>query len=545
MHGDRVGPLTATQLAQGEHFYGRTAHINEILDGPRDCLWLLGTRRIGKTFLLRHVGQLAQNSPEKGYVPAFWKLRDADNPAALSASLHDGLSEARLDLHSTTLQTDVLAAIERARRELRSKERKLLLLCDEAEGLARLRNEHPVLLRKLGRTLQSGEDVRTVLASTLPLWALAEERSDASPFLQAFIPPLYLQALSDEEARCLIWDIAVQSDVRPAVDEAGAERLRECAGGHPYLVRLLCARTTGLGSVDEAIRQTAADSELSARMSSDLQFLPQADQEILRALGGQSTADVGQLRAQLALRASVLKTSLFRLESLGLIRRRGQDRFTIGNAFLPVWMAGTHRQRAGRRAASSAREVVAAPSRIELMASSDPDELFEAVYDPLRNLARRYLGRERREHTLQPTALVHEAYLKLVDQTRVSWKGRTHFFAVGANAMRRILIDHARSHRRAKRGGKWFRVTLSGLQGVPIGPDLDPAQLLALHTALEELARVDERQARVVELRFFAGLSMSEVAEVLGVSKRTADGDWARARAWLERELAGAAGAHP
>jgi RNA polymerase sigma factor (TIGR02999 family) len=104
--------------------------------------------------------------------------------------------------------------------------------------------------------------------------------------------------------------------------------------------------------------------------------------------------------------------------------------------------------------------------------------------------------------------------------------------------MRRILIDHARTRKRAKRGGDWLRVTLTGLAGSPLDGDLDPAQLLALHSALEKLAELDERQARVVELRYFAGLKMSEVADVLGVSKRTADGDWAKARAWLERELA-------
>ena len=167
------------------------------------------------------------------------------------------------------------------------------------------------------------------------------------------------------------------------------------------------------------------------------------------------------------------------------------------------------------------------------------EELFPVVYDELRRIAKGYMSRETPGHTLQPTALVHEAYLKLVDQSRVDWRGRTHFFAVGAKVMRRVLIDHARTRKRAKRGGDWLRVTLTGLAGSPLGGDLDPTQLLALHSALEKLAQLDERQARVVELRYFAGLKMSEVAEVLGVSKRTADGDWAKARIWLEQELAG------
>jgi RNA polymerase sigma factor (TIGR02999 family) len=167
---------------------------------------------------------------------------------------------------------------------------------------------------------------------------------------------------------------------------------------------------------------------------------------------------------------------------------------------------------------------------------SSAEELMPLVYDDLRRRARAYMSRERPGHTLQPTALVHEAYMKLVDQSRVNWRGRTHFFAIGAQAMRRILIDHARGHGREKRGGEWQRVTLSA----PLKSDesgLDLVELLNLDRALEKLAGLDERQAKIVELRFFAGLKMSEVAEVLGVSKRTAEDDWVHARAWLKHEF--------
>jgi RNA polymerase sigma factor (TIGR02999 family) len=158
------------------------------------------------------------------------------------------------------------------------------------------------------------------------------------------------------------------------------------------------------------------------------------------------------------------------------------------------------------------------------------------VYDELRRRAAFYMSRERSGHTLQPTALVHEAYLKLVDQSRVNWRGRTHFFAIGAGAMRRILIDYARGHGREKRGGDWQRVTLSEpLQSKESGLDMD--ELLMLEEALEKLARIDQREAKIVELRFFAGLKVNEVAEVLGVSKRTVEDDWVHARAWLNREL--------
>jgi RNA polymerase sigma factor (TIGR02999 family) len=164
-------------------------------------------------------------------------------------------------------------------------------------------------------------------------------------------------------------------------------------------------------------------------------------------------------------------------------------------------------------------------------------ELMPLVYDELRRLARGFMRRERRDHTLQPTALVHEAYLKLVDQSRVDWRGRTHFRAVGARVMRRILIDHARRHASAKRGGDQQRVTLGDSLVHPADTDLDLVELLSLNEALDRLRSLDEREARVVELRFFGGLTSAEIAEVLGVSSRTVDGDWMHGRAWLKRQL--------
>jgi RNA polymerase sigma factor (TIGR02999 family) len=162
------------------------------------------------------------------------------------------------------------------------------------------------------------------------------------------------------------------------------------------------------------------------------------------------------------------------------------------------------------------------------------DKLLPLVYDEFRALARHYLAQERMNHTLQPTALVHEAYMKLVDQTRVDWQGKSHFFAVAAQAMRRILVDHSLSRQRDKRGGGRARVVLD--EAVALSPQKDE-DVLALDEALERLAALDARQARVVELRFFGGLSVEEVAQALGVSKRTVEGDWTFARAWLSREL--------
>lgn len=165
------------------------------------------------------------------------------------------------------------------------------------------------------------------------------------------------------------------------------------------------------------------------------------------------------------------------------------------------------------------------------------EELFPLVYDELRRLAGVYMTREHPGHTLQPTALVHEAYLRLVDQTRTGFTGRTHFLAVGAQVMRRLLIDHARKRGAVKRGLGWRRVTLGpGSEGSE-AEALGAEDLLGLDAALNKLAELDERQARIVTLRFFGGLTVEEVAEAVGVSKRTVETDWRHARAWLRVEL--------
>ena len=167
------------------------------------------------------------------------------------------------------------------------------------------------------------------------------------------------------------------------------------------------------------------------------------------------------------------------------------------------------------------------------------EKLLPLVYDEMRRIAGRMMSRETPGHTLQPTALVHEAYLKLVDQTRANWKGRTHFLAVGAQVMRRLLINHARDRAAVKRGRSWERVALTTALARP-GRDLvDLDLLVAINCAVEKLAGLDERQAAVVTLRFFGGLEIEETAQVLGVSKRTVDYDWRHARAWLLRELSG------
>ena len=162
------------------------------------------------------------------------------------------------------------------------------------------------------------------------------------------------------------------------------------------------------------------------------------------------------------------------------------------------------------------------------------DGLMPLVYDELHRIASRYLRRERQGHTLQTTALINEAYLRIVDQNRVNWQNRAHFFGVAAQIMRRILIDHARSHLYAKRGGGAQKLTLDEAIATPQERDLD---LVALDDALTTLAEIDPQQSRIIELRFFGGLTIEETAEALSISPATVKRDWNMARAWLYGEI--------
>ena len=163
------------------------------------------------------------------------------------------------------------------------------------------------------------------------------------------------------------------------------------------------------------------------------------------------------------------------------------------------------------------------------------DKLIPIVYDELRRQAANYMRRERPGQSLQTTALVHEAYLRLVDQQAVEWQNRNHFFAIAAHVMRRVLVDHARRHQAVKRGGNDLK--LLPLDDTEAARDVEEIDLVSLDQALERLALLDEQQSRVVELRFFSGLSVEETAEVLNVSARTVKREWRVAKAWLLREL--------
>lgn len=162
------------------------------------------------------------------------------------------------------------------------------------------------------------------------------------------------------------------------------------------------------------------------------------------------------------------------------------------------------------------------------------EDILAQIYDELRSIAGSYLRQERSDHTLQPTALVHEAYSRLVDQTQVPWSDATHFRAITAKVMRQVLIDHARKHNAIKRGGDRVKVTLSDTDGAA---QLNVLDLLELDEAMAKLRELDERKAQVVELLFFGGLTHKEASRVVGVSQKTIEADWYMARAWLGKQL--------
>ena len=164
------------------------------------------------------------------------------------------------------------------------------------------------------------------------------------------------------------------------------------------------------------------------------------------------------------------------------------------------------------------------------------DHMMPLVYEDLKHQALRYMQRESPGHALQPTALVHEAYIRLIDQRHVKWRNRAHFFGVAAGMMRRILVDHARLRRAEKRGGEWEQVTLVGDEAAAGAAEVD---VLALHESLERLAAFDPRQERIVELRYFGGLTIEEAAEVIGISEATVVREWTIAKAWLRADLSG------
>jgi hypothetical protein len=345
-----VLPFVVGQWVRGDRFYGRNAQIAEILDGPRNCLWLLGTRRIGKTSLLKQIEFIAETSPDSRYMPIFWDFQGASTPEELYLNFSDALLDAdeRLERIGISLEDveaeDLFVSLERLRRQLRARNMRLLLLCDEVEELIELHRNDASLLRKLRHTMQSRDDIRTVLASTIRLWALADHKEDTSPFLHGFAPPLYIERFSDEEARSLIEQSHLDPGQRPQFADGVIESIRSHCDNHPYLVQLVCKRYFETGGLEEAIEQVATDRMVSYFFSVDFEMLSHAEGNIIRIIAGQSGATSDSIREEIPLDPDVLDGSLRRLENLGFIRGGKERRFELANYFFRRWLQSMQEQ---------------------------------------------------------------------------------------------------------------------------------------------------------------------------------------------------------
>jgi len=345
---DLAAGYVVGQWVRGHRFYGRSAEIAEILDGPRNGLWLLGSRAIGKTSLLKQLELLTSEDPRGPYFPLFWDLQGSAEPEDLHDDFAAALADAeeRLDALGIALADvtadDFLVSLGKLRKAVRSRGRTLLLLWDEVEELVHLHSLWPSLLRKLRRALQSQEGVRTVIASGPRLWQLAEQRDDTSPFLHGFAPPLYVGPLRDHAASDLVRQAQARGGERIDEPETATEIARRC-GNHPHLLQMLATRTLELGDLEQATEAVVADRTARFFFAVDFDLLTPAERDILLSLARSSTAaaPVAIEPEELGLeqRPLELGSRLLHLEGLGMVRREG-SRVAIAHPILHRWLAG-------------------------------------------------------------------------------------------------------------------------------------------------------------------------------------------------------------
>ena len=338
-------PYVVGQWVRREYFYGRAAIIDEVLGGNRNWLWLLGTRRIGKTSVLKQLEYLALKSPELGFLPVFWDLQGADRPQELHLDFTDALLDAEGRLEDVGIPLadvradDCFDSLGLLRRKLLSKGLQLLLLCDEAEELIQLNQKDPSLLRKLRRALHSRDGIRSVLASSSRLWQLAQTDEDTSPFLDGFTPPLAIGTLDDEAARQLIRQTQLPKAAHPSFNDDEVELIRYQCGNHPYQVQLLCRRALDRGNLEEAIEEVAHDRAVSFFFSVDYELRSDTERAILRSLADQPGASAAEISRRVQNSTDAVTTALSTLHELGLLARDPEGRHEIASDFLRRWLA--------------------------------------------------------------------------------------------------------------------------------------------------------------------------------------------------------------
>lgn len=339
----RGNPYVVGQWVRGDKFYGRTHLIEEILDGPRNSIWVLGTRRIGKTSLLKQLEYLT-TTDDQAYVPLFWDFQGADDSAELALTFSDALLDAEERLEAIGIEVsdiesdDLFKSMGALRRRLRAQGRSLLLLCDEVEELLNLHRQDPALLRKLRRAMQSQEGVRSVLMSSVRLCKLAEQRDDTSPFLHGFSPPLYIHGLTGSEALSLARQNQAppESDPEIGADEA-AEICRRC-DNHPYLIQLIGKRLGELGDLEEACAQVTSDRMINYFFSVDFDMLSTTEKTVLRLISEQGSATDDSLHAVMQAETADRADALQTLENLGFIGRDENRHYVLPSFFFSRWL---------------------------------------------------------------------------------------------------------------------------------------------------------------------------------------------------------------
>jgi DNA-binding winged helix-turn-helix (wHTH) protein len=337
-------PYVVGQWVRRENFYGRAAIIDEVLGGNRNWLWLLGTRRIGKTSVLKQLEDLALNSPNLGFLPVFWDLQGADRPEELHLDFADALLDAEERLGEVGVPLaevraeDCFDSLGRLRRKLLSKDLRLLLLCDEVEELIQLNRQDPSILRKLRRALHSKDGIRSVLASSSRLWQLAQTDEDTSPFLDGFTPPLAIGALDDEAARHLIRQTQLPEAAHPGFSDDEVEQIRGLCGNHPYQIQLLCRRALDRKNLDEAVEDVAHDRAVSFFFSVDFELRSDTERAILRFLADRNGASLEEISSNAEDPSDAVSTSVSTLCELGLIARDPDARHEISSQFLKQWL---------------------------------------------------------------------------------------------------------------------------------------------------------------------------------------------------------------
>jgi hypothetical protein len=336
-------PYVVGQWVRGERFYGRSALIEEILDGPRNSLWVLGTRRIGKTSLLKQLEHLTSTEGRE-YLPIFWDFQGADDPQELDLTFTDALLDAEDRLATVGIEVsslegqDLFSAMGALRRSLRGQGRSLLLLCDEVEELLNLHRQDPALLRKLRRSMQSQEGVRSVLMSSVRLCELAEQRDDTSPFLHGFSPPLYISRLSGEEALELVRQDNSSVESRPEIEDQNATEICRRCDNHPYLIQLVCKSLLETGDLEEACRQVASDRMISYFFSVDFEMLSATEKTVLRLIAEQGAATDESIHAVMRADTADRDDALQRLEKLGFLGRDEEHHYVLPSPFFRRWL---------------------------------------------------------------------------------------------------------------------------------------------------------------------------------------------------------------